>query len=481
MALTPISLGLRSNPGRSGADGAARIINGYAENAGDEGKLKYPVYAMEGYTSFATPASGGLTRALLSYNSTTLYGVTGQRIFRCNTSGTCTDMAAFATSGTVTIARNRKTPDAQIAIVSSDGLFRIIDTSNNSISSPTPPDGAVFTSVCQIDGYFVFTLANGEWYISEIDGSAIDTLDFAKAESNPDGLVVCKTRGSDLVLLGEHTTEFWTNTGNTDFPFERAASASFGCYAAGSAVEIVMDGSDSTDSVIFAATNQDGAYIGIRALNGYQASKISTHAVDRAVQAETTPANLRACTWSINGHTFYAISGTSFTWVYDTTTQLWHERESSALSRWRISDAVQFGNKLIIGDYSSGVLYQMTTSATVAADSVVNMYHSNDNGSTFVGPRAKTIGQSSSLKQRFKWNRIGQSKEDGKVFKLVITNAVSENGTGLPMTIIPPHVHAYPNPMRFDTLFADVVPGSSQSTRSKAVTGLAVDVYAVKG
>ena len=480
MALEPISLGIRSNPGRDGADGAARLINCYVENAGDEGKAKFPIYACEGFTSFGTVLSGTVTRSLLNLDGTTMYGVSGQRLFRVNQSGTVTDMGAFATSGTVTMARNRKTPNAQVWVSSSDGINRLIATGDHSVTTPTMPAGVTFISVSQIDGYFVLIDASGEWYISAIDDATIDELDFAKAESSPDGLVVSKTRGSDLVLLGTHSTEFWANTGNTDFPFERAASSSYGCYAAAAAVEIVMGSGEVTDSVIFAATNSEGAYIGICALSGYQAQKISTHAVDRAVQAETA-ANLKAFSYSINGHTFYSISGSSMSWTYDTTTGLWHERQSSALSRWRISDAAQFGSKLIVGDYSTGALYQMTTTATVASDSVASLYHSNDNGSTYVGPRSKTIGQSSNLTQRFKWNRIGQSKEDGKVFKLVITNAVSENGTGCPMTIIPPHVHAYPNPMRVNTLFCDVVPGSSQSTRSKAVTGLAVDAYAVKG
>lgn len=480
MALEPISLGIRSNPGRDGADGAARLINCYVENAGDEGKAKFPIYACEGFTSFGTVSSGGLTRALLNLDGSTMYGVSGQRIFRVNQSGTCTDMAAFATSGHVTMARNRKAAGAQVWVSSSDGLNRVINSANHSITTPALPSGSTFIGVTQIDGYFVLIDPSGEWYITAIDEVTIDELDFAKAESNPDGLVAVKTRGSDLVLFGSNSTEFWSNTGNTDFPFERSASAAYGCHAAATAVEIVMGSGDVSDSVIFAATNSDGAYIGICALSGYQAQKISTHAVDRSVQAETA-ANLKAFSYSINGHTFYSISGASMSWTYDTTTGLWHERQSPALSRWRISEAAQFGSKLIVGDYSTGALYQMTTTATVASDSVASLYHSNDNGSTYVGPRSKTIGQSSSLTQRFKWNRIGQSKEDGKVFKLVITNAVSENGTGVPMTIIPPHVHAYPNPMRINMVYADIVPGSSQSTRSKAVTGFAVDAYAVKG
>jgi hypothetical protein len=75
-----------------------------------------------------------------------------------------------------------------------------------------------------------------------------------------------------------------------------------------------------------------------------------------------------------------------------------------------------------------------------------------------------------------KFNRLGQSKEDGKVFEIAISNAVIENSVGNPMTIIPPQVHAWPREMRFHTLHVDTIPGVSLTSSSKGVTGLAVDV-----
>ncbi|OQW71666.1 MAG: hypothetical protein BVN33_14640 [Proteobacteria bacterium ST_bin13] len=475
MALTPIALGLRSNPGRANADGAARLINCYAEDAGEEGKIRYPVYACEGFASWGSVASGGAMRAMLAFSDTALYVVSGQRLSKFNTAGTETALAAFATSGTVQMVRNRKDPNAQIGIVSSDGLFRIIDTTADTVSTPTVPSGVQFNGIAHVDGYFILTQANGEWYITAIDdGTDIDELDFARAESNPDGIVVPMSRGNEVVLFGQRSTEFWQNTGNTDFPFERSTSQSFGCYAAGTAREI-------GGTIIFAATNADGAFTGLMMLDGYQANKISTPAMDRAILSETTPANLKAFTYAINGHQFYTITGTSFTWTYDMSTGLVHERASASLSRWRVSEAVQFGTRLIVGDYTNGALYLMTTTVNASSDSVASLSHSNDNGETYIGPRSKTIGGTSNRTQRFRWNRLGQSKEDGKVFKIEITNAVSENGTGVPMTIIPPHVHAYPYPMRYAALYADIVPGSSQNSRPKALTGLAVDAVTVRG
>src|SRR5690606_3395515 len=118
--------------------------------------------------------------------------------------------------------RNRKTTP-QVAIVpSSGGRYYILESnslSEPSLSSDIPK--SLFNSVCAIDGFFVITLSNGEWYISSIDGESIDDLDFSTATTNPDGLTRGVVRGRDLCLMGPRSTEFYSNTGASDFPFER--------------------------------------------------------------------------------------------------------------------------------------------------------------------------------------------------------------------------------------------------------------------
>ena len=59
MPIIPVSLGQRSNPGRDGQDGAARLINCYAEEMGQEGKIPWPVYASDGLVDFVTLAATG--------------------------------------------------------------------------------------------------------------------------------------------------------------------------------------------------------------------------------------------------------------------------------------------------------------------------------------------------------------------------------------------------------------------------------------
>lgn len=480
MPYTPISLGVRSNQGRDTAISPARLINCFAEDAGEEGKIRYPIVACDGFTSFATlvGAAAGVTRGMLNLDDTTLYVVTGTRLQRVDTAGAVTQMAELATSGYAYFARNRKEPNAQVGLVTSDGLFRMIE--NNSVSTPSPASGIeanLFNSICTVDGYFIFTKSNGEFYVSSIDaGSTIDELDFAQTQANPDGLTRGVVRGRDVCLFGPRSVEFWQNTGATDFPFERTTAAQIGLFAPASAVALsaVIDGS-TVDTVAFVAANVTGDLIGVCLLGGYDARKISPPALDRAIRDEPTKSSIRAFTHTSGGHTFYCVTGTSFTWEYNCGTGLWHERRSSGLSRWRVVEACQFNGSTIFGDYTSALLYSRSAALSRASASTIAVRHSDDNGDNWTSSRSKSIGGSNASATRTKFLRLGQSLEDGKVFELTLSNAVMENGTGTDMIVIPPAVHAWPKKMRFFTLYVDCIPGASQTTGAMGITGLGVD------
>ncbi len=493
MPIAPIQLGMRSNPGRTGAISAARLINCRAINAGEEGKVKLPVLACDGFeswsSSFAAISGSGVHRAALVLSDSAAYVASGTKIVKLNTSGAPTEISGSITaSGTITMARNRKEPNAQIGIVSSVGnAFYTLE--NDVLTDRTATItglGSVGTlqSIAAIDGMFVLLFDNGEFYASEIDdGGTIDSLNFAKAESNPDGGVKVLTRGRDVVLAGSASTEFWQNTGAADFPFERVHSADYGCYAAPSMINVTHARPDGEviDTIAMTATDANGGYVGVVLLNGYSGVKISDEAVDRAVIGSTR-SDLKAKCYTEAGSVIYAITGTAFTWEYNFATGFWSERTSSGLDFHRVSDAFSFNAMRIVADYTLAAYYKLNSALVPAADSVATLKHSNNNGNTFPVTRtAKTLSGSSNLTQRLKWNRLGQSKEDGKVFQVTITNAVMENGTGNPMIVQPPAVHTYPNRMRFYALYLDTIPGGSQTSTPKGITGMAVNAIALAG
>ncbi len=468
---TPISLGVRSNQDRTTQ--AAQLINCYAESIGDEGKIQYPVYACDGYEAFSTLSGGGVTRGMLNLDDTWLYVVTGSRLFRVSPAGTANDMGAISTSGVAYMARNRKSPNAQVGICTSDGVFKIIE--NNSVSVPSLDSSIpTFNSICALDGYFIFTSANGEWFITSIDeGSTIDPIEFAQANSNPDGAVRGIVRGRDLIIAGQKSLEFYQNTGATDFPFERTTSTGTGVYAAPSMVNLTTG--DGSDTVVFAGNNSNGDYAGVFMLQGYAAQKISPFWLDRTISDETSPSSIRAFTYARRGHTFYCITGTTFSAEFNATTSYWHRRKSSGLNVWRCAEAASFAGYTIFGDYTSGLLYKSRHDLTPASASQIKVRKSRDGGNTWGSYRAKSVGASGATTQRVRFNRLGQSKEDGHTFEITFSNAIVENGTDTDMIVIPPSVNAWPSYQTIDTLYVDSTPGSSQTNTSKGITGLGVD------
>lgn len=486
MTKTPVSLGVQSNPGRVPQAGVARLVNCYAEDAGQEGKVRYPVYAANGFSNYVTLSGGGAIRAAIDFDETRLYVAAAEKIWKVTDSATATLLSGtISLSGIVTVARNRKAPDAQIGIVTSDGHYYIIDTTDDSLTEIVlPVDAAAVVSICVFIGYFVLFTANGEFYVTSLDdGSAIDDLDFAAAEANPDGGSDCKTRGQDLVLFGPKSIEFWSVAVDADFPVQRAAAINIGCWLKARTCELVTvrDGG-LTDTVAFLGTNSEGAFLGVMLLDGYGAVKISTSEVERVIKKEPDPDSIRLFPHTENGHVFLIITGSSFTRAYDTTTGFWHEKASAGLDRWRIVTSTAFADKVLLGDYETGVLYESREDLFDASqDCVIQLRHSNDNGQTWNATRSRTISETSNPKQRIKFNRLGMSKQAGKVLELTVTRALVENGQGVSMVITTPAIHSYPNPMKFDALYVDAITGVSKTDEPKGILQLTIDARSVQG
>lgn len=468
MPIVPIQLGIRSNKGRFGFDGHARLINCYAEEIGDEGKVPYPIYGIDGFSSFASLSGGGV-RAVLELNGE-LYVVAGRVLNKIDGGGGVTQLGGVASDGVVTMARNRRAVP-QIAITC-DGINQLV--SGGVLSTISDADLPAATSVAHLDGYFVWLLPDGRMFASAIDdGSNIDGLDFATAEANPDGGVRVFARGRDLIAFGARSTEFWQNEGGEAFPFGRTTSIDVGCLAAGSVAPVLIKrGGTVTDAVGFIGTNNDGSYAGVMLMQGYTPVKISTPQCDRDVLAEDHPENITACAWDDGTHSFYAISGENFTWVYDASTGLPHERKSYNLNRWRVSTATNFGGRTIFGDYNAATLYRASSSAydengqpivlevqtpPVHAyphkmkfnglyldvlpgvglnssgdelDPVVGISYSEDGGATWSNERLEAVGRLGDRRKRVVTRRLGVSGEDGRTFRFRMSANVAKGLTG---------------------------------------------------
>lgn len=351
MALTPISLGRRSNPSRwSKQAGNARHINCFAEELGEEGKTPWVITACAGLSPFGDAIGPGGIRAMLEVGGF-LYCVAGAQLVKVDGSGNAQVIGAIPTAGPVYMRRNRASPP-QIGIVS-DGYYAVCQ--GDVLQVIEDPDLPPPTSFAYLDGYGILPIGNGRYMITAIDDfTAIDGLDEGTAESDPDPIITAHELGREIYLFGTHTIEAHQNTGDADFPFTRSQTIDVGC-ASGPCVTAI----DTPKGRVIVFVAHDHT---VRMLAGYETQVISTGDIDdklRRLAEAGRLDELRATSWSWGGRAFYALSCADWTRCYDTKTGGWHDRASHLSDRWRIGAVSQFGRHLIAADATTGQLYRM--------------------------------------------------------------------------------------------------------------------------
>ena len=348
-----ISLGSGSNPARYGHAGACRHINCVWEPTGEDSKNSSMIVGSDGLAAFVTLKSTGVRGAIVV--GVYLVVVSGRQVYRVDQSGSVLGLGGFPTSGLLTMAINRR-DYPQVGLLS-DGLFYCVNTQTWTLTQVSDTDLPPGSTLAMLDGFGIITTTKGRWFITGLDDfTTIDPLDFGTAASNPDENVAVTTREGEAVIFGVSSTEWWKNTGDVDFSFAngRVAAIELGCLCAGGVQKI-----DRT--IIWIAHDAT-----VRVMNGYGGQDVSIAAVVRAIES-VDPDTIRSATWWRAGAKFYAITSPgNWTWVYNMTTQKWHERQSYGANDWRVSTVTKFGRKWIAGDRTTGDLYEM--SPTVYAE-----------------------------------------------------------------------------------------------------------------
>jgi hypothetical protein len=98
---------------------------------------------------------------------------------------------------------------------------------------------------------------------------------------------------------------------------------------------------------------------------GYSGVRISTHAVEFAIQGYEVISDAIGYTYQQEGHPFYVLvfPTANATWVYDAATGAWHERagfSNGQFIRHRSNCYTTFNNTSIVGDYENGKIYSLS-------------------------------------------------------------------------------------------------------------------------
>jgi hypothetical protein len=390
-----------------------------------------------------TGSSGNITIGQFTTTSTSGVGGLGDYPF-----------TGSATSGTFTAPAFQKLP-------STDGAFQ----------------GAVTCDV--VDNYIVYNQGGTQAWGSTDLQADIQNGDlplvtpwssnavYGNKDGSPDPLVglICDHR--QVFLLGEFTSEMWTDVGALvpgviSFAFQRVPGTSLQ-HGVVSPFSIARFGEQ------FALVAQDTrgqAIIGV--MKGYSFERISTHAVEQTLMNQYI-GDAVAYTYQLDGHEFYVVTfpTVNLTWVYDLRSQMWHKWlawDGEQYQRHRSNCGALFNNVYLVGDYQNGMIYQLNNAvytdngATIrrlrraphlvtdfqrqyfsefqiqfqpgvglqngqGQDPQAMLRWSSDGGSTWSNEHWASMGKVGQYTKRIIWRRLGWARD--RIFEVAISDPVN--------------------------------------------------------
>ena len=355
------------------------------------------LYGTPGLSLFATAGVGAVRNGFRSRKNGRVFFVSGDTLFEIDLAGNTTNRGTLnQSSGNITIDEN----ETQLAICDGESVY-IFTYSSNNFAQVTDPDLPTAGTITTIDNYFVINeVDTGRFYISALgDGTSWNALDFKSAETSPDRIIRVFNGVGQLWCFGEGTTELFTNTGASDFPFEKVSNGDFdvGILAPNSVQAIGR-------AIIWLGQDEYGRGM-VYETTAINPNKVSTPAIDILLQEATNPEDIVSWVYQEKGRTFYVLTGGGLatSLVLDMDTKLWHERAytnvNGQFEQHRGRCCVFAFGKQLVGDRENGNIYEMD----------MDIY--SDNGDAIV--RERTYRHLFSEADRKRYNTLEIGVESG--------------------------------------------------------------------
>lgn len=381
-----------------------------------------------------------------------LYAVSDSALYRVNSNGTPQRLGPISGSGHVSMDSN---VDSVVVAANPDAFYY-----NGSFGQITDPDfvdrGA--SHVVFLGNWMVFLEpASGRQFGANFGTATdFDALNFATAEGSPDNTLQIISDKQQLIQIGTNSTEIAANTGASGYPFERLGSGgdfNLGTVAAFSAALI-------DNSFSFLASD-----LTVRTLRGVTPVRISTHAIEQAIRSLSRKDDAIGLSFTLDGHLFYALNFPigERTFIYDVTSQQWHELGAYYQQNWPGISVVSAYGKILVQDGASGrigeldpnyfalwdepqvmewtyqniyaendtayhdrleIIFQKGVGllSGQGSDPMVMLDISDDGGMTWRTLPPRKIGKVGEYRARAYWDRLGQSKD--RVYRCSVSDPV---------------------------------------------------------
>lgn len=442
---------------------AERCVNFYPEPIEvPTGKVPLVLYPTPGYTSKVTlPDSPNRGHAAFDGR---LFAVAGTHLYEVDSLWGVVDRGTVANDLVNSPATFSTNGDAGGQLfVTAGGTGYILTLATNVLTT-------VLTGTAHfggfVDGYFLaLDTTTSTLRVSALEnGLTWDPTMVAQRNTAADPWVSMTILGRQVRLMGQLTSEAWYDAGDPLFPFAPVQDSLVDHGIASPYSSAAL----ADESVIWLSANRQGTGVVMRA-SGYTPTRISSHAVEQAIQGYYQTRDAVAWSYQDRGHPFYVLAfpTAGATWVYDTVTGFWHERGwwNSTTMLYNASraqfHAYVFGLHLV-GDRLTGVLYEQSITAytdiasgvlrrlrqgphlssqqrqvfastaqldletgigTVATPAPqVMLQWSVDGGHLWSNEHWVTAGAVGAYRMRAIWRRIGVSRD--RIFRVVVTDPV---------------------------------------------------------
>lgn len=335
---------------------AQESINYFLEVTKNEAREPVALIGTPGLTAEVTGLNGGIKG--LTSGDDLMYVAAGTKTYKVDTSFSETELGSIPDKSKIYIVEGSNNVifcDVPIGYLKGHVLI----PSSASWGYVYNKTSLIYSKITDSD--FNPTTKNYQFFINETaeDFTSYNASEFDSADVSPDKLVGISTVGTQAVLFGSKSVEFWYYSGATAFPFAQQDGAAIdkGCISPMSIAQ--------GDSTIFWVGNDLVVYM----LNGFSEYRISNAAIEDELSKETDPSLVEGFYHFWKGHKFYSLyfPTSGKTWVFDALLSAdpnigWHRRKSDGVDRWLANSATFFSKKHLVGSYTTGKIYSMSKS-----------------------------------------------------------------------------------------------------------------------